>query len=85
MEMSSVTAGLPVLEMSAPEFFWTHIGKVESAGSNCLRFYCCILKGNAYETVFTCVIPIPEMIAAGKHGANIASDFMLSMNIPGRH
>lgn len=82
MGLYGQVADLPVLEISAPEFFWTHIGKVENAGSNCLRFYCCVQKGNVLEPVFTCVIPVQEVIAAGRFAAEIATTIIVPLPPP---
>lgn len=84
MGLYGVAVDLLMLEMSAPEFFWTHIGKVENAGSNCLRFYCCVMKGDALEPVFTCVMPIPEVIQAGNFATTIASKFLVPITVPSK-
>lgn len=52
------TMDLPMLEMSCPEFFATHIGRVEPAGGDCVRIYFCVLKNGVLEPVYTRIAPL---------------------------
>jgi hypothetical protein len=57
---------MPMLEMSVPEYFVTHITKVAPAGGDCIRMFACVQRGNVLEPVYSCVIPMArweEMIA----------------------
>lgn len=58
MGVSRGDDALPMLEMSCPEFYVSHIGRIESAGGDNLRLYMCVKRGNALEPVYSVVIPI---------------------------
>lgn len=73
-DIGMTEAILPMLEMSSPEFFWTHIGKIEEAGGSNLRFYCCVQKGSGLEPVFTCVIPIDQLVIAARTALQAAAE-----------
>lgn len=54
--MSNANA-LPMLEMTCPEFYITHIGRIEDAGGGNFRLWCCILRNGALEPTVTMIVP----------------------------
>lgn len=48
---------IPMLEVTCPEFYITHIAKIESAGGDNFRLWCCILRNGTLEPMCTMVVP----------------------------
>lgn len=48
---------LEMMEMSCPDFYATHLGKVEDAGGGNIRLYLCTRHGGHLEPVYSVVIP----------------------------
>lgn len=48
---------LEMIEMPCPDFYATHLGKVEDAGGGNVRLYLCIRRGDHLEPVYSVVIP----------------------------
>jgi hypothetical protein len=48
-----------------PEYFYTHIGKIEEAGGGCMRVYCCIKREGVLLPVFTVIMPADALGVAG--------------------
>jgi hypothetical protein len=65
---------LPMLDMSCPEFYITTIGRIESAGGDNLRLFCCVQRGNALEPICTLVIPMDLLAANSRQCLHAVAD-----------
>lgn len=51
---------------SVPEFFCTTMRKVEPIGGGCVRVYCSVECGDAWEDRFTILIPIAAALVSAQ-------------------
>lgn len=58
---------------AAPEFFFTHLPKIEPAGGGCLRFHCCVRRGEIFEVRFYCVVPAQLVTPMATESARAAA------------
>ncbi len=52
-----------MLEIDVPEYFVTHIGKVERVGAGCMRLTMCAMRGDVLEPRYSCIWPIEQLLS----------------------
>lgn len=67
-----------MLEIEVPEFFVTHIGKVERVGAGCLRLTMCVTRNDALEPRYACIWPIDCLLSRSDLVALIGADIVNS-------
>lgn len=63
-----------MLEIDVPEYFVTHIGRVERLSGNCLRLTMCVLRGETLEPRYCCIWPIDQLLSRNELVALIGKD-----------
>jgi hypothetical protein len=65
-----------MLDIDVPEFFVTHIGKVERVGAGCIRLTLCVMRNDMLEPRYSCIWPIDCLLSRHDLVALIGKDVL---------